>query len=61
MTNETEDTEMVYDDYDNSMSMDPFIAREDKDFLDQCILFLHLLQKAEKKLRASDIILAKVQ
>lgn len=45
MADKTEDTEMVYEDYDACMTVDPGIAKEDHDFLDESILLLHLLQK----------------
>src|SRR5213592_2145166 len=47
MTEETEDIEMVYEDYDTCNSVDASLADE-PDFLDECILLLHLLDKGKK-------------
>src|SRR5947207_170560 len=48
MTEETEDTEMIYEDYDPCNSVDPSLADETNDFLDESILLLHLLDKPKK-------------
>ena len=45
MSDEIEDMEMVYEDYDASNSVDRSFANETNDFLDECILLLHLLDK----------------
>ena len=48
MTGKTEDIEMVYEDYDICNSVDRSLSDETNDFLDECILLLHLLDKPKK-------------
>src|SRR5437016_8980256 len=45
MTDDREDTEMLDDEYDTYMSVDPIIAKEQNDFVNESILLLHLLHK----------------
>jgi hypothetical protein len=45
MANDREDIEMLDDEYDTYMLLDPIIANEQNDFVDECILLLHLLQQ----------------
>jgi hypothetical protein len=48
MTGETKDIEMVYEDYDTCNSIHQHLANETNDFVDECILLLHLLDKPKK-------------
>src|SRR5437762_11620568 len=48
MEDDRENTEMLDDEYDTlytHMPVDPIIANEQNDFVDECILLLHLLHK----------------
>jgi hypothetical protein len=42
---EAEDVEMTYEDYDICNSVDPAVAGETRDFVDECILLLHVLER----------------
>jgi hypothetical protein len=48
MTGETEDIEKIYENYDACNSIYQSLSYEKNDFLDECILLLHLLHKPEK-------------
>src|SRR5436190_14729179 len=48
MAGETEDIEVVHEDYDTCNSVDRSLADETNDFVDECILLLHLLDKPKK-------------